>query len=73
MKSSMQAISNWLFGQNPVYRLSEPERILKQRKIHWDRQTSDVEDEDGNVLRDVPWYDLEFVDNIECHLPDEAN
>jgi hypothetical protein len=68
-----QAVGNWLFGKNLVYRVSEPDRELKQRKIHWDRQTCDVEDEDGQVFYDVPWDDLEFVDGIECHLPDEAN
>lgn len=70
-RSSMQAIGDWLFGGNLVYRLSEPDRVLKQRKIHWDRQTCDVEDEDGNVLHDVPWDDLEFWDPVECHLPEE--
>ncbi len=47
--------------------------MLKQRKIHWDRQTCDVEDEDGNVFYDVSWDDLEFWDDVEYHLPDEPN
>jgi hypothetical protein len=67
-----QAIGNWLFGSNRVYRVAEPDRILKQRKIHWDRQTCDVEDEDGQVFSDVSWDDLEFWDQVEFHLPDEA-
>jgi hypothetical protein len=64
-----QAVGNWLFGKNRVYRLSEPDRTLKQRKIHWDRQTCDVEDEDGQVFYEVPWDDLEFADDVESHLP----
>ncbi len=68
-----RAVGNWLFGKNRVYRLSEPDRMLKQRKIHWDRQTCDVEDEDGTVFYDIPWDDLEFTDDVEFHLPDEPN
>lgn len=67
----MQAIGDWLFGRNRVYLLSEPDRVLKQRKIHWDRQCVDVEDEDGRVFYDVPWDDLEFVDDVEYHFPDD--
>ena len=66
-----QAIGNWLFGGNRVYRLSEPNRMLKQREIHWDRQTCDVEDEDGTVLYNVPWDELEFADDVEFHLPED--
>lgn len=67
----MRAVGDWLFGKNLVYRLSEPDRVLKQTQIHWDRQTCDVEDEDGKVLRDVPWDCLEFVDDVGYHLPDD--
>lgn len=67
-----QAVGNWLFGRNRVFLLSEPDRALKQRQIHWERQTCDVEDEDGNVLHEVPWDDLEFWDDVEFHLPDEG-
>lgn len=70
-RSSMQAIGDWLFGGNLVYRLSEPDRVLKQRKIHWDQQTCDVEDEDGQVFYDVSWDDLEFVDDVDYHLLDD--
>ncbi len=45
--------------------------MLKQRKIHWDRQTCDVEDADGKVLYDVPWDSLEFWDPVEYNLPDD--
>jgi hypothetical protein len=65
------AIGDWLFGKNLVYRLSEPDRMLKQKQIHWDRQTCDVEDEDGKVFYDVSWDDLEFADDVEFHLPDD--
>ena len=66
-----QAVGNWLFRGSRVYRLSEPDRMLKQRKIHWDRQTCDVEDADGKVFYDVPWDHLEFADRVDYHLPDE--
>jgi hypothetical protein len=66
-----QAIGNWLFGGNRVYRISEPDRILKQRKIHWSRETCDVEDEAGRVFYDVSWDDLEFWDPVEYHFPDD--
>jgi len=70
-RCSMQAIGDWLFGRNRVYLLSEPDRVLKQRKIHWDRQTCDVEDEAGRVFYDVSWDDLEFVDDVQYHFPDD--
>jgi hypothetical protein len=56
----MQAVGDWLFRGSRVYRLSEPDRMLKQRKIHWNRQTCDVEDEDGTVFYDVSWDDIDF-------------
>ena len=43
--------------------------MLKQRQIHWDKQTCDLEDEDGTMFYDVSWDDLEFADDVECHLP----
>ena len=70
-KTVMRAIGNSLFRGNRVYRLSEPDRPLKQRKIHWDTETCDVEDEDGRVFYSVPWDDLEFVDDVECHFPED--
>ncbi|MGB6066118.1 MAG: hypothetical protein WBG50_15060 [Desulfomonilaceae bacterium] len=66
-----QAIGDWLFGRNRVHRLSEPNRMLKTRKINWDRETSDVEDGAGRVFRDVSWDDLEFADDVEYRLPDD--
>ena len=70
-KTVMKAIGNSLFRGNRVYRLSEPERALKQKTIHWDRETCDAEDEDGRVFYDVPWDDLEFWDPIDYHFPDD--
>lgn len=71
--SITQALGDALFRNSRVFLLSEPDRVLKQRKIHWNRQTCDVEDEDGQVFYDVSWDDLEFVDDIEFHLADEPN
>jgi hypothetical protein len=65
----MRAVGDWLFGKNLVYRLSEPDRMLKQTQIHWDRQTCDVEDEDGRVFHDVSWDDIDFWDPVDYHLP----
>ncbi len=70
-KTVMQAIGDWLFRGNRVYRLSAPNRMLTTSKIHWDRETSDVEDENGNVFYDVPWDDLEFWNPEDYHLADE--
>jgi hypothetical protein len=66
-----QAVGNWLFSKNLVYRLSEPDRMLKQKKIHWDTQSVDLESEDGTIYSNVPWDELEFVDDIEFHFPEE--
>ncbi len=70
-KTVIQAVGNWFFGRSRVYLLSEPDRMLKQRKIHWDRQSCDVEDEDGNLFYDVSWDDLEFWNPEDYHLPDD--
>jgi len=66
-----QAIGNWLFDGSQVYRLDEPDRKLKTTKIHWERESSDVEDEDGRVFHDVPWDDLDFWEPVDYHLPDD--
>ena len=70
-KTALRAVGNWLFGGSKVYLLSAPGRMLKQRKIHWGRQTCDVEDPDGKVLYEVPWDRLEFWDPVEYNLPDD--
>ena len=70
-KSLTQAIGDWLFRGNRVYMLSAPNRMLTTKRINWDRETSDVEDEDGNVFYDVPWDDLEFWNPEDYHLPDD--
>jgi hypothetical protein len=66
-----QAIGNWLFDGSQVYRLDEPDRMLKTTKIHWEKESSDVEDEDGRVFHDVPWDDLDFWEPVDYHLPDD--
>ena len=70
-RSSMQAVGDWLFRGSRVYRLSEPDRMLKTKKIHWDAETSEVQDEDGNVFYDVPWDEIEFWNPEDYHLPDD--
>jgi hypothetical protein len=67
----MQAVGDWLFGKKLVYRVSEPDRMLRQRKIHWDRETSDLEDEHGRLYYNVSWDDIEFVDGLEHHCPEK--
>ena len=51
--------------------LSVPNRMLTTQRINWDRETSDVQDEDGNVFYDIPWDDLEFWNPEDYHLPDD--
>jgi len=68
-QTALRAVLNWLFRGTRVYLLSEPSRILKQRQIHWNRQTVDLEDEAGTVFYDVPWDSVEFWDDVEFHLP----
>jgi hypothetical protein len=69
----IRAIGSWLFGRNRVYTLDQPHRILKQKRINWDRETCDLEDEQGQVYYDVPWDSIEFWDPIDYNFPDEAN
>lgn len=66
-ETATQAIGDWLLGKNLVYGLSEPERMLRQREIHWDKQTCDVEDEDGTVFYNVSWDELEFAYDVQFH------
>lgn len=70
-KTLTRAVGDWLFCGNRVYLLPEPDRMLKTRKINWDGETSDVEDEQGRVYREVPWDTLEFWDPVDFHLPDD--
>jgi len=70
-KPLMQAVVNWLLRGSRVYMLSAPNRMLKTLRINWDRETSDVEDEDGNVFYDVSWDDLEFQHPEDYHLPED--
>jgi len=70
-KTLTQALGDVLFTGNRVYRLVEPDRVLWVRKIHWDRETSDLEDSDGKVLYEVPWDALEFWEPVDYYLPDD--
>ncbi len=70
-KTVIQAVGNWLFRGSRVYMLSNPNRMLKTVRINWDRETTDLEDEDGNVFYDVCWDDLEFEHPEDYHIPDD--
>ena len=70
-QTALRAVIDWLFRGSRLYMISKPDRILKQSKIHWDRQTVDLEGADGELLYDVPWDDVEFVDPPEFHFPEE--
>lgn len=70
-KTVMRVIGDWLFRGNRVYLLPEPGRMLKTKRINWNRETSDLEDEQGRVYLDVPWDNIEFWDPVEYHLPHE--
>ena len=67
-KPLMQAVANWLLRGSRVYMLSAPNRMLKTVRINWERETSDVRDEDGNVFYDVCWNDIEFEHPEDYHL-----
>jgi hypothetical protein len=68
-KTITQAVGDWVFRKHRVYRLADPARMLRQRKIHWNQETCDVEDEDGTVYRGIPWDELEFADPIYYSPP----
>jgi hypothetical protein len=70
-KKLTQAIGDWLFKGSDVYLLSDPGTRLKVRKIHWDRQSSDLEDAQGRLYKDMSWDFIEFWYPIEAHFPDE--
>ncbi len=69
--SSMQAVGDWLFRGSRIYRVSEPDRMLKTLKVNWDSETSDVQAPDGTVFRDVSWDELEFWNPEDYHLAGE--
>ncbi len=46
-KTVMRAVGDLLFLGNEVYMLAAPDRMLTVKKIHWDRETTDLEDEQG--------------------------
>ncbi len=67
----IRAVVNWLLRGSQVYLLAAPNRMMKTLRINWDRETTDLEDEDGNVFYDVCWDDLEFQHPEDYHLPDD--
>ncbi len=67
----IRAVGDFLFLGNKVYRLAEPHRVLTVKKIHWNRETSDLEDEHGRIFRDVSWDDIEFQHPEDYHLADD--
>lgn len=69
----LMAVGSWLFGRCLVYRISEPDRTLRQKTIHWDKGSCDLEDEDGQIYYNVPWDQIEFApdNDIEFHFADE--
>jgi len=70
-KIAFRAVLDWLFKGTEVYRLSEPDRILKTLKINWDTQTTDLKDKAGTVFRGIPWTDVEFVHPEDYHIPED--
>lgn len=70
--TTVTAIGNWLFGGNRVFRLSDPSKMLTQKTIHWDKETCDVEDQNGTIIYDVPWAELDFWDDMEYHIADNS-
>jgi hypothetical protein len=69
--AAMQAIGSWLFRGSRVYRLSEPDRMLKTKRINRGRETTDVQDDAGRVFYDVSWDSLEFWNPEDYHLADD--
>jgi len=70
-KTVMQAVGNWLFRGSRVYRLCEPDRMLKTVKINWDAETTDVQGADGTVFYGISWNDLDFWNPEDYHIAGE--
>ncbi len=68
-----QGVGDWLFKGSWVYLLTEPETPLRVKRIHWDRQTSDLQDKQGRFYRGVSWDELEFWNPVDYHFPDDPN
>lgn len=63
--SITQALGDALFRNSRAFLLSEPGTSLRVKRINWNRQSSDLEDERGRVYHDVSWDDIEFADDVE--------
>lgn len=70
-KTALKAVGDWLFKGSRVYLLCEPGVPLRVTKIHWDRATSDLQDGQGRVYKNVSWNDIDFWDDVDYHLPDD--
>jgi len=70
-KTVMMAVGNFLFLGNRVYRLNDPDTVLTVKRIHWDNESSDLQDERGRIYYRVPWDEIEFLHPEDYHLPDD--
>jgi len=66
--SITQALGDALFRDIRVFLLSEPETPLRVKRINWNRQSSDLQDSQGRIYRDVSWDDIEFADGEEYRV-----
>jgi hypothetical protein len=57
-----QALGDGLYRGTLVCRVDEPDRVLKVRRVNWDRESTLVEDEDGKVF-ELSWDETEFWEN----------
>jgi len=67
----VKAVSDVLFTGSRVHLLAEPETPLPAKNIHWNRETSDLQDGEGRVYYDVSWDEIEFADEVEYNFPNE--
>lgn len=61
-----RAIGNWLYVGTPLKLTTPPgdDRILIVKKIYWDQQCVEVEDEETGKLHVYRWDDVEFCDPV---------
>ena len=45
--------------------------MLKTVKVNWEAETTDVQDDYGQIFYDIPWDDLEFWNPEDYHLAEE--
>jgi hypothetical protein len=61
-KTLTQSLGDALYTGSFVYRVDAPEEKLRVKSINWNRESSWVEDVDGN-LYELPWDEIEFWEN----------